>query len=66
MDKNFQGLSWSSVNYLIFNFTPEGVPTDTDADKVLCLDTFFSIPYSTKLPNVPPLKQHTFKPITLM
>lgn len=41
--------------YLIFNFTPEGIPTATIADKLLCLETFFSTPYSIIPPNVPPL-----------
>lgn len=40
----------------IFNFTPDGIPTETLADRLLCFETFFSTPYSTIPPKVPPLR----------
>lgn len=44
------------IFYLIFNLTPAGTPTTIVADKLLCLDTFFSTPYSMTPPNVPSLQ----------
>jgi hypothetical protein len=48
-------LKRSKLVYLIFNLTPDGTPAVTAKDKLLCLDTFFSAPYSTTPPNVPTL-----------
>lgn len=46
-------------NYLILSLTPVGTPTATAADNQLCLEIFFSAPYSMTPPNVPPLKRYT-------
>lgn len=36
--------------------TPVGTPTDIVAPNELCLEIFFSAPYSSIAPNVPALK----------
>lgn len=49
-------ITQSYFQYLIFNLTPAGIPTTKEADRLLCLDTFFSAPYSIMPPKVPILK----------
>lgn len=43
--------------YLIFNLTPDGTPTLTPKETLLCLETFLSAPYSTTPPKVPTLNK---------